>query len=61
MTGRSRSMRVAAALTAAGTLLLAGCTTQGASAPPAAPPAAPVPSYAATLQPSWTSSPRACS
>jgi D-alanyl-D-alanine carboxypeptidase len=55
MTGRTRSLRLAAALATAGTLLVAGCTTQGAPAPPAS--AAPsagapaVPAYAAKLQP----------
>ena len=56
MTGRKRPLRVAVALTAAGTLLITGCTAQGTSAPPAgqaaAPPsAAAVPAYATKLQP----------
>jgi D-alanyl-D-alanine carboxypeptidase len=57
MTGRTRPLRTAAALTAAGTLLVTGCTAQGTSAPPASQAAAPasaaaaVPAYGAKLQP----------
>src|SRR5262245_44340731 len=58
MTDRTRQRHDAAALTAAGTLLITGCAAQGTSAPPA-PQAAPpssaaakaVPAYAAKLQP----------
>jgi D-alanyl-D-alanine carboxypeptidase len=59
MTGRTRRLRVAAALTAAGTVLITGCAAQGTSTPPASQAAAPssaaaaaaVPAYAAKLQP----------
>ncbi len=59
MTGRTRNLRVAAAMTFAGTLLITGCTAQGTSTPPAAQATAPsaaeaaaaVPAYAAKLQP----------
>jgi hypothetical protein len=51
MTGRTRPLCVAVALTAAGTLLITGCTAQGTSAPVAATPsAAALPAYATKLQ-----------
>ena len=58
MTGRTRQLRLAAALTVASLLLITGCTAQGTSTPPASQATVPssaaavaVPAYAAKLQP----------